>query len=912
MLRDHEFEAFLIGCSLAGEACLLMRRARERGAGVEVARRGPGSAIVRVHSRKMGGCVIPAKSRTLHASAVKWHEYDPAVLEYYADPHTFTVDTRDETGRTLNRTQHTVDFLVLENVPYLEDWREESQLLEFARKDGERYVKVGRFFRDEHDRWHDRELESLCAGVGMRHVLRTSRDIPRLLLENMRYLDAYLDERTPLLASDTQQALRNMLYDGPVSFRWLLEEQKLSADVIMSAIVQKIVYVNLFTARFSDLDHLYLFRDEETEKAYQLLRSAADQANCAPLPLPGMGVLKPGSRLRYGDKDWEVLLSTTGNHAECLLFTSDGYQMSLPAEEAESLYAEQASLTERAALIERRQNRRISDMSQVQVAKGTAKLKAVLSGAQVGSLSTTRRAIQVVKNAATLLDAFVTLGGRDSEKGSRLPRLPAKTEQLAKNEIETYYNGPDAPSASKTFRRYKTECDKKTTIVMSFPTFLKRVQKYGKPRTRGGARAEYNAADIPLYLDIREPVHGLFPHEVLYIDHTLVNIFIDGPRHEDWGKPWLTLGRDGNVPRARAMYLDMRAPSQMAALMIIRDYVRRWKRLPRLIIVDGGAEFGKGAFGHFCDTFGIDVRYRTTQKPRGGAPIESLFGVTEDELINGLEGNSIQLKQARLISPPHPPNERRRWKFESLYLAFEHYLFENRPTVVHARLGITPLEYETIRSQEIGEREHLTVNFDENLLLMTSSYPPHHYHKVHRHRGIWETGGYYWHSDMSSLGGCMLEVRVEEWCANVIYVNTGKKWLTAIKRVVEPYRGRQRHEVAQAERAKDRFNQLAAQRGRNTVEHARRMVESSDPIIFDEKIAQQRQVIGAWYDALNMTVARPIPLELMVPSQRANVLEQAIFPVQPTDISEVPNFITPADFKPDDTWDEPDERTGFV
>ncbi|AMV44622.1 DDE-type integrase/transposase/recombinase [Paraburkholderia caribensis] len=848
----------------------------------------------------------------MHASAVKWREYNHAVREYYADAHTFTVDTRDETGRVLNRFQHTVDFLVLEDVPYLEDWREESQLLTLARKDGARDVKVGRFFRDEHDRWHDRELESLCAAVGMRHLLRTSRDIPRLFLENMRYLDAYLDERTPLLASDTQQALRNMLCDGPVSFRWLLEEQKLSADVIMSAIVQNVVYVDLFTTRFSDLDNLYLFRDEETEKAYQLLQSATEQGYCTSLPLPGMGVLKPGSRLRYGEKDWEVLLSTTGRHAEYLFFTSDGHQMSLPAEEAESLYAEQASPLERAALLERKQKRRISDMSQVQVAKATAKLKAVLSGAQVGSASTTSRAINVVKNAATLLDAFVTLGGRDSDKGSRTPRLSPETEKLAKDEIETSYNGPDAWSASKTFRAYVGKCEKSGVIPMSFPTFLTRVRKYGKPRTRGGARAEYKTADIPLYLDIREPVHGLFPHEVLYIDHTLVNIFIDGPYHEDWGKPWLTLGRDGNVPRARAMYLDMRPPSQAAALMILRDYVRRWKRLPRLIVVDGGAEFKSGAFGHFCDAFGIDVRYRATQKPRGGAPIESLFGVSEHELIDGLEGNSIQLKLARQISPTQLPNERRRWKFESLYAAFESYLFETRPTVIHARLGITPLEYERIRLQETGEREHLTVSFDENLLLMTSSYPPHHYHKVHPHRGIWETGGYYWHPDMSALGGSMLEVRVEEWCANVIYVNTGKKWLTAIKRVVEPYLGRQRYEVAQAQRATDRFNQLAAQRGRKTTEHARRLVESSDPIIFDKKIAQQRQVIGAWYGALNMTVARPVPRELVMAFETPSVLEQVTLSTQTTNASDVVNAVTRVDVMSDDKWDEPDEQTGFL
>lgn len=459
---------------------------------------------------------------------------------------------------------------------------------------------------------------------------------------------------------------------------------------------------------------------------------------------------------------------------------------------------------------------------------------------------------------------------------------------------------------------YKTKCKKESVVPMSFPTFLVRVEKHGKPRMRGGERAAYRAADIPLYLDIREPVHGLFPHEVLYIDHTLLNIFLDGPCHEEWGKPWLTCGRDGHVPCARAMYLDMRAPSQSAALMILRDYVRRWKRLPRVIIVDGGPEFKKGAFGFFCGAFGIEVRYRTTEKPRGGAPIESLFGVTEKELIDGLEGNSIQFKQPRQISLAQLPNERRRWRFESLYLALESYLFGNRPNVVHARLGVTPLEYEAIRLQETGEREHLTVLVDENLLLMTSTYPPGHFHKVHPHRGIWETGGYYWHPDMSCLAGKPLEVRVEEWCANVIYVNTGRQWVTAIKRVVEPYLGRQRYEVVQALRAADRFNQLAAQRGRNTAEHARRMVESSDPLIFDQKIAQQRQVIGAWYGAMNMTAARQIPPELAVAPATADVSQPAILLSSPNDVSEVDRTSTPAETSSADIWSEPDGRTGFL
>jgi putative transposase len=913
MLRDHEFETYLADLSLTGAASLLIRRARERGASVDVVRRGPGSSILRIPSRKMNGCAIVAKNRTLHGSAVAWHEHTGSVLEYYPNAHTSTVDTHDENGRVLNRVQHTVDFLVLEkDIPYLEDWREESQLLELERKDQARFVKVGRYYRDEDDRWHDRELESLCAELGLRHVLRTSRDIPRLFLENIRYLDAYLDERTPLLASDTRQTFQNLLFEGPVAYRSLLEDHKLSADVIMSAIVQNVVYVDLFATRLGDLDHLYLFRDEETEKAYRLLWDAEEQAASPPLPLPGMGILKPGSRLRYGERDWEVVMSTLGEHAEYLFFSADGHQMSLPANEAECLYAEQASQDERTALIKRIQSRRISDMSRTQVAKATKKLNAVLSGAQVGSPSTTRRAIRVVKNSATLMDALVALGGRDSDKGSREPRLSPETEELAKNAIKTVYNCEDAPSASKTFRDYTVECGKQGVVPMSFPTFLTRVQKYGNPGTRGGARAAYHAADIPLYLDIREPVHGLFPHEVLYIDHTDLNIFLDGPNHEDWGKPWLTCGRDGHVPRARAMYLDMRPPSQAAALMIMRDYVRRWKRLPRLIVVDGGPDLKSGAFALFCDTLHIEVRYRAGHKPRGGAPIESLFGVTEAEFIGGLEGNSVQLKQPRQISLQELPNERRRWRFESLHAALENYLFKVRPTVVHARLGVTPLEYDAIRLQEIGEREHLTVNFDENLLLMTSSFPPRRYHKVHPHRGIWESGDYYWHADMTSLGGHSLEVRVEEWCANVIYVNTGEKWLTAIKRVVEPYRGRQRYEVEQAVRAKNRFDQLAAQRGRRTIEHSRRMVAASDRLIFDEKIAQQRQVIGAWYGALSMTVARSVPLELSVVPLATNALQTAMHPAPPTDASEEADSFEMSDTNSNDIWSEPDGRTGFL
>ena len=855
---------------------------------------------------------IPASSRTLHASAAKWHEFDRAVLEYYANVQSFTIETRDESGRIRNRMQHTVDFVVLKDEPYLEDWREESQLLTLERKDKERYVKVGRFYRSEEGCWHDREMETLCARIGLHHRLRTSSDIPRQFIENMRFLDGYLDERTPLLASDTQETLRALLHDGPVLYRTLLENQGFSADVILSAVAQDIIYVDLFSANMRDIDNLNLFRDREMADAYGILSIASERAVEEPLLLPGMGALRVGSQLSHNGRVWEVMFAKTGKDAAYLLSSPDGHRLSLPMADAEQLFAKQSSPEERRDLFERQKRREVGDMSATQLARASKKLKAVLSGSQVDSPSTTARANRVLRNAPSLFDAFVALGGRDDAKGSRAPRLSPETEALAKQVVETRYNGPDAWGAAKTYRQFTHDCDEQKTGRMSFPTFLLRIDRYGSSRKRGGRRKEYRESDIPLYLDFREPVHGLFPHELLYIDHTLLNIFTVGPKGQDWKKPWLSVGRDGNVPRARSMYLDYRAPSQSSALMILRDYVRRWGCLPRIIVVDGGAEFKKGAFRFFCDTFGTDVRYRSTEKPRGGAPIESLFGVTEVEFINGLEGNSLQLKQPRLITGSHNPNDRRRWLFESLYRALDRYLFDVRPADVHPTLGITPLEYEQMQLQDMGERKHLAINFDENLLLMTSSFPSQHFHKIYPGRGIWDNGGYYWHSDMSALGGKKLEIRLEDWAAAVVYVNTGEKWVTAIKRVIEPYGKRQRYEVEQAKRQDASFNRLAAQQGRDTVSHARRLVECSDPLVFDALIAEQRKVIGDLYGSLSMTMARPLPEEVC-------------------SVSEIPRPGLPSPFQPlerrppessmmnpeidkssDAIWSEPDQRTGFL
>lgn len=391
---------------------------------------------------------------------------------------------------------------------------------------------------------------------------------------------------------------------------------------------------------------------------------------------------------------------------------------------------------------------------------------------------------------------------------------------------------------------------------MSYVTFLARVKEHRSVRDRQGKRIAYRDSDIPLILDIREPVHGLFPHEVVYIDHTQPNLMTAGPHREDWAKVWLSVAVDAHVPTPRASYVSYDPPSAWAALMVLRDYVRRWRRLPRVVVVDGGKEFRSHAFQLFCQIFGIEIRYRGPGRPRGGAPIERMFGVTEQEFFTGLEGSSLQLKDARMTTKSVSPNQFRKWTFPALCRALDHYLFQVRPLDIHPRLGISPREFEDARLQQTGLRTHTSIEFDENLLILTCPTSPRPQHRVYPHRGIWESGRYYWHSSFTKLGRKSLEVRIEPWLAQIIYVYTGLRWEVATAREVEPLRGRTRYELNQAIRERERFARLQAARERRKPERAARLIESREPLNFDETIAAKQRVMSDYYRSLGLSVAK--------------------------------------------------------
>ncbi|HEX8986741.1 MAG TPA: hypothetical protein VF816_02170, partial [Rhodocyclaceae bacterium] len=299
-------------------------------------------------------------------------------------------------------------------------------------------------------------------------------------------------------------------------------------------------------------------------------------------------------------------------------------------------------------------------------------------------------------------------------------------------------------------------------------------------------------------------------------------------------------------------------PSARLVLLVLRDYVRRHGRLPRIISVDNGKEFHSKELEFFCGIYRIKLRYRGPGMPRGGAMVERALGCTEDEVLAELQGNTRQMRDPRLVTKSINPFGRAVWTLTAVWGVFEEYLFSVKPNRAHPTLGMTPKQFEEKRLKETGSREHTLVRFDENIMLMTSPHARRPFHTIDKRRGIWVDGMYHWHQKMISVRkGAKVEVRVEPWIANVIYVQIDKGWVAAIARNQRPYAGRTRRSVEVALREEQRRSKHQANKDSTSRGNLKKKQRLWTPETFDARIDAQQQEMLYLFRRLGMAEALP-------------------------------------------------------
>lgn len=816
-----------------------------------------GNSLFRFKSKKSDATVL-LESRSGEFPAAVLMERNPAVLAFYAQPQKVELTIRNEEGRAVTRTMYTPDFLVIHKTGILvREYRDEASLVsQMARSPYQYYM-------DADGAWHYRAAEETFGAMGLGYEVVSNSRLPACLVNNARFLEDYAAEDAPKLSEQQRSELRCVIEANRfVPFRKLLDEHGFSADTIFMGVADGLVYVDLERDRLDATDALTIFADEVTCRAHQAVVASTQEKV---LPIPGMAHMRTGAKFRFGNKEFSVLLV---GERDISVIDEDGVITKMGLQTLIQL--NDLKMLEGDPLRGAPEVKQLADFSKDELGRALVRLNAVqtndTSALSSRSLARYRAAVE---NSTSDLDALISLTDLQRQRGNRSARLSDEVEELAKRAVEMRFNTPERPPKKGAYAQYVIDCEKRSVETgikltpMSYPTFCKRCDDFESVRKREGKRSAYQKNVIVQMLDAAVyPVHGVRPHEVCYIDHTIINLATVGPDGTEMGKPTFSVAVDGNSTQPRAMVLSYDPPSTWTVLLVLRDYVRRNGRLPRLLSVDNGKEFHSKVLELVAKLLGIDIRYRAPGMPRGGAMVERLIGATEQEVVAHMEGNTRQMKDPRLVTKSVNPFNRAVWTLTAAYFALEEYLFEVRPNRIHPALGKTPNEYEAQRMHETGERSHRLVAFNEDFMLLTAPHAHRKMHKVDKRRGVWVDGQWYRHPEMDRLQrGEKVEVKVEPWCFNVIYVYIRDHWVAAIGSNSRAFAGRHRAEVHLAMRAERRRALNAANKDTLNMRTLKNTEKLWSPELYDPRISAQQREMKHLFTRIGMTTSLPLPKE---------------------------------------------------
>lgn len=856
MLSDEDIERHMVALEIPTAGRALIRKIREQGPVRDVQNRMQG-VRTRFISTKMDGKALLAESRTCEFLGIYIREFDPNTLELWPQPCHLDLPVTGPKGKT--RIQHTPDlFLVERDAFVIEEWRMEDRLERYARE------RPHYFHKDAQGLWHYVPVEEYLAKLGITYRLRSQSEHPQDFISNLSFLEDYTRESAPPVPADVTKKLKELLQvHKSIPHLELVEQHGFEADHIFQEVLAKRVFVDLYGVALCEVNELVIYESEAIASAEKFLKNGKHSRT----PTSALE-LAPGTKFDYDGTVYEVVL--TGK-SEVTVKSASGTAQ-LPLSLVDELFKKADINAQSGDLGLSKEEVDDFIFNTRDIERATAKLIALNSSdqnkASVRTLQRDRKRIAGIESTQEQLRA---LARRTPQHIA--PRVPHAVSEAAEKVLKEKFNTPIAPTVQSAFTYFQAECEEKGLLPMSRSSFFELAKRRTSVLAREGRRAAYQLAPIPMTYDYGHPVHGVLPHEVVYCDHTILNIMLKGMVIPNLGKPTLTIMVDGSLSKTRSMFLSYQPASVFSVLMCLRDYVRRNNRLPRILVLDNGKEFHSETLQRFCDLFKITIRWRRASMPRDSAMVERMLGATEKEVLNQLAGNSIGLKDLRNVSSTHLPEKHIEWTLPALHGALDHFLFELQPSRIHPRFGISPDDYEKQLVLGMGSRKHMMVRYDQTLQLLTAPEAHGGNRVVDPIRGVFVDGVYHWHPALAKFKrGTVLPVRLEPWNAEVVYVEIDGVWSVAIARDASLLRGRFRYEYAMQAKEEKRRRKALATEDKSSTKRARQTLATWRPKEWDPRLREQMSESYLLYQNLGMTEVFPdgrnelaLKLELMAP-----------------------------------------------
>lgn len=371
-------------------------------------------------------------------------------------------------------------------------------------------------------------------------------------------------------------------------------------------------------------------------------------------------------------------------------------------------------------------------------------------------------------------------------RGNRTGRLSDEQEYWLKRLIDAHWAHHKALSYKAFYRLLTVTFEGEGIKAPSYPTVIARikaVQDSKTVRSRQGKRMAYQMSEFVDVLQVDTPAHGSRPFQYVHVDHTQLDIeLISSRTGKPMGRPWLSLAVDSFTRRIVALYLTFDAPSLHTTMMVIRDMVKRFGRLPEFMVMDNGPDFRSVALEAFLQTMKVHPRFRPAGQPRHGAVLERMFGRANTEFIHNLAGNTKATKHVRMTTGKHLPVNFAEWTLENIYHGITYWATEYYDQERHPALDMSPREAFQRGLAQSGARPHRRILFNQDFLIATClPVDRSGVRRVHHQRGVKVNELLYWHADFGDprYAGQNWAVRYDPWDASSVYVRLKDRWVRA-------------------------------------------------------------------------------------------------------------------------------------
>jgi putative transposase len=734
-----------------------------------------GNVITLLASQKMGR-EIRTESRHIEFAGAVNHEFDSMVLEYYAQPCELKLELVDQATGEIRAIRHFPDFLVIRGDGLtLEEWKPEEKLNRLQEKYPYRYEK------DSDVRWYSSQIEEQLAAKGIRYRIFSEKDLPRRRVENLLHLADYFHPDVEPVCLDELARLQAVLREQGTACLAELTEQPLNfdADMLNKAIADQLVVASLDHETLTQPRRARLFRDA-TLRDFSLAQIQSE-------PLQGFQQfaldISVGARIQYENQ--ELTISLIGEQdivcshgvGKSITLGRDWLIQAFEEGSIKMLNSTSSNILDLA---------RYSEDDLKIAVRRQALLQSGDSSSGVSDRTLRRWIAKQSIARSNGANEALTLVPQTLARGNRISKLSDEQKEQIDSIFQTHWRNNKAPSYKSCYLALTTACEAAGVRCPSYPTLISHIKSQETSidhRVRYGKRMTYQLSEFVDVLHFDTPQHGSRPFQYVHIDHTQLDIEVISSRTgKPLGRPWFSLAVDSWSRRIVGLYLTFDAPSYRTVMMVVRDMVKRYQRLPEFIVVDNGSDFIAEAFQSFMQVMGVHLRYRPAGNPRHGAILERMFGRANTEYIHNLAGNTKATKNVRMTTGKHMPVNFAVWTLEALYFGLQHWATEFYDKERHPALDCSPHEAHVRGLRESGSRPQRQILCNKDFLISTC--PPADrsgVRTVNGQRGVKVNDMLYWNPEFRNQGiaGQSFPVRYDPWDASSVYVRIKERWIHA-------------------------------------------------------------------------------------------------------------------------------------